>query len=80
MVYSHKTQDQIDRHKNAAHLNQWLWEKDWHAWFAWHPVLIAEDQSAWLQFVQRRLSARGRLQQPPWWFWRIRDFEYRLVL
>ena len=33
---------------------------DWHLWFAWHPVCLAEanggyaEQFAWLEFVYRR--------------------------
>jgi hypothetical protein len=78
MIWSHETSEQIDKRRNDALRPAWEEQQQWHAWFAWWPVKVAPDRSAWLQFVQRRITpwdAQGELK---WYTWDIRDFEYRL--
>ena len=28
---------------------------NWHRWFAWHPVFIADHDCRWLEYVERRI-------------------------
>ena len=45
--------------------------RDWHRWFAWHPVSISEDKIAWLEYVERQ----GEFLDAgiaSCWFWRYR--------
>ena len=28
---------------------------NWHAWFAWYPVKVAEYEYRWLEYVNRRI-------------------------
>ena len=49
-------------------------QKQWHKWFAWHPVEVISDDNKyktwyWLTFIQRRI--------PPEWFWGTLDYEYK---
>ena len=29
--------------------------REWHTWFAWHPILI-DNSYIWLEFIERRLT------------------------
>lgn len=63
--------------KNAANRAQWIWECEWRDWFAWYPVRVSATKKVWLRSVQRRLPVQHRREQPQWYNWDIRDFEYR---
>ena len=67
--------------KDSRHRAQWLRERAWHKWFAWHPVRVGvrfeETHTAWLCMVERRLWGYHRSEQPHWYFWNVRSFEYR---
>jgi hypothetical protein len=44
---------------------------EWHRWFAWRPVRIAEGDCRWLETIERK----GKF----WYCWRhgLWDWEYR---
>lgn len=63
--------------KNAANKEKWLYERNWHRWFAWYPVRTSPTKVRWLSWIERRLDYSGRTTQPEWYYWDIRRFEYR---
>lgn len=38
-------------------------QKEWHDWFAWHPVRI-HNEIVWLEIVERRRTDADK----PWWY------------
>ncbi len=28
----------------------------WHLWFAWYPVVLDDDNTVWLEWIERRLG------------------------
>ena len=45
--------------------------RQWHSWFAWHPVRLESGECAWLEWVERRGEPRWSWGE---WFW---YWEYR---
>ena len=79
MLWNIESFTQEKTRKNEKRRAQWLIEREWHSWFAWYPVrLISDTQKAWLCWLERRLDLHGRDKQPDWFFWDIRNFEYRV--
>jgi len=35
----------------------WRAKKEWHRWFAWHPVVVPHVGMIWLEPVQRRMHS-----------------------
>ena len=29
-------------------------QREWHSWFAWYPVRVAENDCYWLEYVERK--------------------------
>lgn len=74
------------KRKDAPYRAKWIKEREWHRWFAWHPVQVGDgteafsfegSHKAWLCFVERRLGGFDRDIQPHWFNWWMRDFIYR---
>ena len=42
----------------------WCIVKDWHDWFAWHPV-FCDNRIAWMRKVERRISFHSRYPVGP---------------
>jgi len=78
MLWHKESNAAKDAIKAAALRPQWEFEREWHRWFAWHPVEVAEDRTAWLTTVERRLTGHDREEQPAWYNWGNRRYEYRL--
>jgi hypothetical protein len=64
--------------RNAALRERWLFEREWHPWFAWYPVRVSPTEKAWLTIVDRRILGRHRERQPSWYVYDIIQFEHRL--
>lgn len=47
--------------------------KQWHQWFAWFPVMVAERDCRWLEYVERKGSVFYG-EADTWW-----NFEYRAI-
>lgn len=47
----------------------------WHRWFAWRPVSVAEGQVRWLEFVERKgfYDHRKNSTRRPPWRWQYRS-------
>lgn len=46
--------------------------RDWHRWFAWHPVKVSDHDVRWLEVVERK----GTYQ---WWGDSYWNWEYRAI-
>ena len=44
--------------------------KDWHPWFAWHPVRVGPHDCRWLETIERRLW--GFTVEDSWYIWEYR--------
>lgn len=40
--------------------------EQWHRWFAWYPVRLADNDCRWLEYVERK----GELDDGWWWEYR----------
>jgi hypothetical protein len=29
---------------------------NWHRWFAWHPIKVADHDCRWLEYVERKIT------------------------
>lgn len=34
--------------------DKWKYKYEWHRWFAWYPVKVAEHDCRWLEYVDRK--------------------------
>lgn len=52
-------------------------DREWHYWFAWHPVRIDNNTIVWLEWVARigEYKHSGRLGAG--WDWKYQDTDYR---
>jgi len=77
MKWTVESFDERNARKNEALREQYEYEKEWHPWFAWKPVLVSPKEKVWLRMVERRLNWWDR-QSLKWYCWDIRRHEYRL--
>ena len=51
---------------------------EWHEWFAWRPVMLADHDCRWLEWVERRIERRMRFvfSCPELSYWKR---EYRAI-
>lgn len=92
MIFHHTTREDEDTRRRIviqrwkdAYAEQkeknhptWLFEREWHPWFAWFPVDIRGDHpaTAWLSWVERKLMSS---REPDILAsWQIRSYVYRL--
>ncbi len=84
MRWTAESHSELVARKRAKHREQWLREREWHRWFAWRPVGIGTEweldakEKAWLVTVERRLANGDRENQPEFYRWDLRRFQYRL--
>lgn len=46
-----ETKEQRERDHLRA---KWAWQEQWHDWYAWFPVKVADNDCRWLETVRRR--------------------------
>lgn len=50
-------------------------KKQWHNWFAWHPVRLNANEVIWLETVRRKGILVDRPQEYSYWKWFYRPKE-----
>lgn len=78
MLWKKESQQAKKERWKALSYDTWRNACQWHTWFAWYPVEIAPNQTAWLHLIERRLDKCARNTQPEWYTWDLRGFEYRI--
>ena len=55
-------------HENWRIRQEEMWKGflEWHPWFAWRPVQLADDTWVWLERVQRRRYVSKRMKCAYW--------------
>lgn len=51
--------------------DKWKCKLEWHRWFAWYPVKIAENDCRWLEYVERKGSIMAGFDSG-YWIWEYR--------
>lgn len=53
--------------------------QNWHCWFAWHPVQVAEHDCRWLETVERKGTFVDMLPLSSFWKWQYRPRDFPLA-
>lgn len=53
--------------------DKWKYKLEWHRWFAWYPVKVADRDCRWLEYVERKGTLYAGFDGSYW------GWEYRLI-
>lgn len=78
MIWRKESFDAKTKRLREGNRARWEREREWHPWFAWRPVEVAPDKTAWLRIVERRLDYLDRDKPPMYFLLAWLGHEYRI--